>query len=86
MTKLDINSASLEDLTNVDGIGERRARAIVAHREESGGFSSLDELLRLPYFDHLKAPDYDALKERLEIRSETIEARQGGARRGPDYP
>lgn len=41
---IDINTASAEDLQRLPGIGEKRAQAIVAYREEHGLFQSVDEL------------------------------------------
>ena len=41
---IDINSAPVEDLQRLPGIGEKRAQAIVAYREEHGPFQSVDEL------------------------------------------
>ena len=45
--KLDINTATAEQLTTLDGIGETKAAAIIAYRNEHGGFSSVDELLNV---------------------------------------
>ena len=42
---IDINSAPVEDLQRLPGIGEKRAQAIVAWREEHGPFQSVDELV-----------------------------------------
>jgi comEA protein len=42
---VDVNAATAEELTALPGIGPARAAAIVALREERGGFRSLDELL-----------------------------------------
>ena len=43
--KINLNKASVKDLTNsFRGIGEKRAAAIVAYREENGGFKKITEL------------------------------------------
>ncbi len=44
---LDINTATAEQLTALNGIGEKKAAAIIAYRDEHGGFSSVDELLNV---------------------------------------
>ena len=44
---IDINSAPVEDLQRLPGIGEKRAQAIVAWREEHGPFQSVDELVQV---------------------------------------
>jgi len=41
---VDLNTASPAQLEALPGIGEVRARAIVAHREAHGGFASVDQL------------------------------------------
>ncbi|MBR5047661.1 MAG: helix-hairpin-helix domain-containing protein [Eubacterium sp.] len=42
--RVNINLAGKEDLMTLHGIGESRALAIIAYREEHGGFSSVEEL------------------------------------------
>lgn len=44
---VNVNTASFEELQALPGIGESRARAILAAREERGGFRSVDELLEV---------------------------------------
>ena len=39
-----MNTADVYDLQRLPGIGEKRARDIVAYREENGPFQTLDEL------------------------------------------
>lgn len=41
---IDINTAGVEDLQRLPGIGEKRAQAIADYREEHGPFQSVDEL------------------------------------------
>jgi competence protein ComEA len=41
---VNVNSASLEQLQALPGVGEARAQAIVVTRKERGGFKSVDEL------------------------------------------
>jgi competence protein ComEA len=47
---LDLNHASEAELQRLPGIGPARARAIVAFREEHGGFRSVAQLLRVKGF------------------------------------
>lgn len=42
--KIDLNTASVAQLTTLPGIGEVRARAIVQYREERGPFRSVSEV------------------------------------------
>ena len=42
---VNINTADKESLmTSIKGVGEKRAEAIIAYREEHGPFKSVDEL------------------------------------------
>ncbi len=43
-TKIDINTASLEQLEAVKGVGHDIAQNILAYKKEHGSFKSLDEL------------------------------------------
>lgn len=42
--KLSINSASIEELKSLKGVGEVMAARIIAYRNEHGGFSKLEDL------------------------------------------
>lgn len=46
---VDINSASAEELAeSMNGVGIKKAQAIVRHRQEFGPFKSLEQLLDVP--------------------------------------
>lgn len=44
---VNVNTASAEQLTLLPGIGEARAREIVAAREQRGGFKRVEDLLAI---------------------------------------
>jgi len=44
---ISINEASPEALMSIPGIGEARARAIIAEREQGGAFQTLEDLQRV---------------------------------------
>ena len=46
--KIDINTAPAVELQRLPGIGEKRARDIVARREEQGNFTSVEDLTGIP--------------------------------------
>ncbi|MEN8176724.1 MAG: ComEA family DNA-binding protein [Pseudomonadota bacterium] len=45
--KVNINSASAEELAALNGIGDAKAAAIVAYRTDNGSFASVDDLAQV---------------------------------------
>ncbi len=45
--RIDLNTASADELTTLPGIGETLAARIVADREKNGPFTSVEELTRV---------------------------------------
>ncbi|RVU98308.1 hypothetical protein EII22_00385 [Coriobacteriales bacterium OH1046] len=46
-TPVNLNSAGVQELMELPGVGEQTARAICASRDELGPFSSVDDLMRV---------------------------------------
>lgn len=46
--KININQADSKELTELNGIGEAKAQAIIAFREENGPFTSIEQLTEVP--------------------------------------
>lgn len=44
---LDLNTASVAELESLPGIGRRTAERIVEHRQKSGGFKKIEELMNV---------------------------------------
>ena len=45
---ININTADVDELTTLQGIGKSKASAIVKYREENGAFKSIEDLLNVP--------------------------------------
>jgi competence protein ComEA len=65
---VNINTASVEELQLLPGIGEARARAVVALREKRGGFKRVDELLDVK---GIGEPSLARLRPHLAVEGKT---------------
>lgn len=63
-SKVNINTASKEELMSIPGIGEAKALAILSYRKENGSFSSLEELKQV---EGIKDGVYSKMKDYIEI-------------------
>jgi len=45
--KVNINTASVEQLATLPGVGEKLAARVVEYRQKSGGFKSIQELMNV---------------------------------------
>lgn len=61
---VNINVASLEELMTLPGIGETKAAAIIAYREEHGAFSSTEELMNIT---GIKTGLYTKIKDYVKV-------------------
>lgn len=61
---VNINTASLSELTRVSGIGESRAQAIIAYREKNGAFQSIEEIKKV---DGIKDGLFSKIKDYITI-------------------
>ena len=46
-SKININTAGLDELMRLDGIGEKLAGRIIADREENGDFARIEDIMRV---------------------------------------
>jgi competence protein ComEA len=45
--KVNINTATIEDLTEIPGIGPKTAQSILSYRDENGKFATIDDLINV---------------------------------------
>ncbi len=62
--KVNINTAGVEELMSLNGIGEVKARAIVDYREEHGSFKSAEEIMQV---SGIGESTYDRIKEDITV-------------------
>ncbi len=63
-SKININTASIEQLKTLNGIGDVKAKAIVEYREKNGGFKSVDELDNV---DGIGKATIDKLRDQITV-------------------
>lgn len=61
---VNINTATVTELTTVSGIGAGRAQAIVDYREKNGSFGSIEEIKRV---DGIKDGLFKKIKDKITI-------------------
>ena len=62
--KVNLNTASKEELMTLSGIGDVRAQAILKYREEHGEFRSIEELMEV---EGIKKGTFQKLKDQIKI-------------------
>lgn len=62
--RINLNTAGQEELTALPGIGAAKAAAIVAYRQEHGGFSAAEELKNV---SGIGDATYEKLKDRITV-------------------
>lgn len=63
--RVDINTADVAELTTIPGIGETRAQAIIAYRQEHGAFAQVEDIMKV---SGIKSALFEKMKEYITIR------------------
>ena len=63
-SKVNLNSASKEQLMTLKGIGEARAEAIIAYRQEYGPFAEIEDIMEVP---GIKEAAFQKIKEDITV-------------------
>lgn len=63
--KVNINKATVTELTNIPGIGESTAEKIIAYREENGKFKSVEDIKKVSGIGTSK---YEKLKDYISVK------------------
>lgn len=61
---VNINTASVAELTTISGIGESRAQAIIAYRDANGGFKSIEDIKNV---DGIKDGLFSKIKDKITV-------------------
>ncbi|UJF24669.1 helix-hairpin-helix domain-containing protein [Suttonella sp. R2A3] len=68
LAKVNINTANVDELSALSGIGEAKAMAIIDYREANGDFSAVDELVNVK---GIGQGTLDKLKDDLSVTGKT---------------
>lgn len=61
---VNINTATIAELTTVSGIGEGRAQAIIDYREQNGSFGSIEDIKKV---DGIKDGLFSKIKDKITV-------------------
>ena len=61
---VNINTASLDELKKLPGIGDIKAEAIIAYREEAGRFDSIEDIMNV---SGIKDSSYEQIKDYIKV-------------------
>ena len=61
---VNLNTASLEELMTLKGIGTSRAEDIIRYRKEAGGFTKIEDIMKVP---GIKDAAFQKIKENITV-------------------
>ena len=63
-SRVNLNTASREELMTLDGIGETRADAIIRYREMYGGFQTIEDVMNV---SGIKEGAFEKIKDSITV-------------------
>lgn len=63
--RIDLNSADIQALMGIPGIGEAKAKSIIAYREQNGSFQSVEDVMKIT---GIKEGLYSKMKDYITVR------------------
>lgn len=63
--KININTATIEELTTLPGIGQAKAQSIINYRDTNGKFSSIEELMQI---EGIKSGVFNKIQEYITVK------------------
>lgn len=67
MSKVNLNTATKEELLTLDGIGESYADRIIEYRQNNGPFQSPEEIMQV---NGIGEKTYQKIKDRILVKQE----------------
>lgn len=64
--KVNINTASKEELMTLTGIGDTRAKSIMEYREANGGFQTIEDLMKV---EGIKEGVFEKIKDSITVNA-----------------
>ncbi len=62
---VDLNTAEKEELMTLPGVGVSRAEGIIAYREKNGGFSGIEDIMKV---EGIKEGMFEKMKDKICVR------------------
>lgn len=63
-SRININTASMEQLCSISGIGQSRAQSIITYREQNGAFGSIEEIMKV---SGIKDGLFQKIKDKIKV-------------------
>lgn len=62
--RVNINTAGIEELCTISGIGQSRAESIVTYREQNGAFESIEDIMKV---SGIKEGLFQKIKDKIKV-------------------